>query len=85
MAALSLTLLLNTCCIAAPCIASLISGPHGVRPRLGFKPNKPQYDAGIRIDPPPSPAPAIGTIPAATAEAEPPDEPPLLCFKFQGL
>jgi hypothetical protein len=39
----------------------------------------------MRIDPPPSPAPAIGTIPAATAEADPPDEPPLLCFKFHGF
>ena len=39
----------------------------------------------MRIEPPPSLAPAIGTIPAATAEAEPPEEPPLLYFKFQGL
>ena len=39
----------------------------------------------MRIEPPPSLAPAIGTIPAATAEAEPPDEPPLLYFKFHGF
>ena len=39
----------------------------------------------MRIEPPPSPAPARGTMLAATAEADPPEEPPLLCFKFHGL
>ena len=27
----------------------------------------------------------MGTIPAATADAEPPDDPPLLYFKFHGF
>ena len=33
-------------------------------------------DAGIRIDPPPSLAWPAGTIPAATAAAVPPEDPP---------
>ena len=37
---------------------------------------RPEKEAGMRIDPPPSEAPAIGKIPAATAEAAPPDDPP---------
>ena len=57
----------------------------GMRPRLGFSPNKPQCDAGIRIEPPPSLAWATGKIPAATAAAAPPDEPPALRLRSQGL
>jgi hypothetical protein len=45
-------------------------------PRVGFSPTRPQAAAGIRIDPPPSAAVAIGASPAATAAAEPPEEPP---------
>ena len=41
-------------------------------PRFGLKPNRPQHDAGILIEPPL----AIGTMCAATAAAEPPPEPP---------
>ena len=41
--------------------------------------------AGPRIEPPPSLACAAGTMPAATAAAEPPLEPPALCAGFQGL
>ena len=48
----------------------------GTRPRLGFRPTRPQHEAGIRIDPPPSLAWATGNIPAATAAAAPPLEPP---------
>ncbi|MCY1180176.1 hypothetical protein D9M73_206060 [compost metagenome] len=39
----------------------------------------------MRIVPPPSVAWATGTIPAATAEAAPPEEPPALIFRFHGL
>ena len=39
-------------------------------------PATPQNEAGIRIEPPPSVPIASGTSPAATAAAEPPDEPP---------
>ena len=41
--------------------------------------------AGIRIEPPPSPACATGTIPLATAAADPPLEPPALRVTSHGL
>ena len=41
--------------------------------------------AGMRIEPPPSPACATGTMPLATAAAEPPLEPPGVCARFHGL
>ena len=41
--------------------------------------------AGPRMEPPPSLACAAGTMPAATAAAAPPLEPPALCAGFQGL
>ena len=41
--------------------------------------------AGIRIEPPPSLAPAAGTMPAATAAPDPPDEPPGVWAVRQGL
>src|SRR6202035_1071745 len=46
---------------------------------------RPQHAAGIRIDPPPSEAVAAATIPAATADAEPPEEPPGVRAGFHGL
>ncbi len=42
----------------------------------GLKPNRPVMAAGIRIEPPASLAWASGTMPAATAAAEPPEDPP---------
>ena len=39
----------------------------------------------MRIDPPPSLAWAAGTMPAATAAAEPPDEPPGVRSRLHGL
>ena len=39
----------------------------------------------MRTDPPPSFAPAAGTMPAATAAPEPPDEPPGVWARFHGL
>ena len=39
----------------------------------------------MRIEPPPSLAWAIGTMPEATAAAEPPEEPPVVRSGFQGL
>ncbi len=54
-----------------------VGRPSGtVRPREGLSPNRPQQDAGTRIDPPPSVACAIGTTRAATSAAAPPDDPP---------
>ena len=47
-----------------------------MRPWLGFNPTSPENDAGMRVDPPPSEAVAKGTMPAATAAALPPLDPP---------
>jgi hypothetical protein len=43
---------------------------------VGFTPTTPQNAAGWRTEPPVSEPSAIGTIPDATATAEPPDDPP---------
>ncbi|CAB4802217.1 unannotated protein [freshwater metagenome] len=56
-----------------------------MRPWLVLSPTSPQHDAGMRIEPPPSLACAIGTMPAATAAADPPDEPPGEWSGFQGF
>src|SRR3569623_352397 len=62
-------------------------GPGAIdtRARDGFRPNSPQQIPGIQIEPPPSFACAIGAMPAATAHAEPPDEPPEPRFGSYGL
>jgi hypothetical protein len=55
------------------------SPPNGallIRPRLGLMPNSPLMLAGMRMEPPPSLPCANGTIPAATATAAPPLDPP---------
>ena len=59
--------------------------PSGTRPSDGLKPGRPQAEAGIRIDPPPSEAVASGTMPEATATAAPPDEPPATRSTSYGL
>src|ERR1700742_4410120 len=64
------------------CLTSLSSGS---RPRDGFSPTSPLQDAGIRIEPPPSLAWAIGTTPAATNAAEPDDDAPAVWSVFHGL
>src|SRR5690606_4240615 len=51
----------------------------------GFSPTRPVHDAGTRIDPPPSPASAIGAIPALTAMPDPLDDPPGVWAGFHGL
>jgi hypothetical protein len=45
----------------------------------------PQYEAGRMTEPPVCVPMARGTIPAATAAAEPDDEPPGVWFRFAGL
>src|SRR5205823_7421390 len=84
-AALSRTDHVTACPTDAPPQPSPASGPIGLRARVGLSPKRPQQEAGIRMDPPPSVACAMGTMPAATAAAEPPLEPPELCPGFQGL
>ena len=57
----------------------------GTRPRVAFSPTRPQNDAGMRVEPPPSEDMLTGVMPAATAAADPPDEPPAVRCKFHGL
>src|SRR5438477_6272397 len=83
--AASRTLRDTTRSLDAPSQTSPTAGPGGTRPREGRSPNRPHHAAGMRIDPPPSLAPAIGTMPAATAAAAPPLEPPGVRRGFQGL
>src|ERR1700752_4497726 len=85
MAALSRTLMLTTWPQEKPPQPSPRSGPSGLRARVGFRPNTPEAEAGIRIEPPPSLACAIGRVRAATPPAAPPDDPPEECATFQGL
>jgi hypothetical protein len=82
-AAVSRTLRVTQNAVLSP--VSSRSGPIVIRPCEGFSPTSPQHDAGIRIDPPPSLAWAAGTMPAATAAAAPPLEPPGLWSVSHGL
>src|SRR4051795_8704925 len=85
MTALSRTLTLTTWPQDKPPQPSPRSGPSGLRARLGFRPNTPEADAGIRIEPPPSLACATGKMRAATAAPAPPDEPPEEWSRFHGF
>src|SRR5688572_4371016 len=57
----------------------------GTTPGPGLSPRIPQDAAGIRIEPMPSAPSAIGAMAAATAAALPPEEPPAVRRRFQGL
>src|SRR6202789_2947072 len=61
------------------------SASSGNLPRDGLRPTIPLQAAGIRIEPPPSLACAIGTTPAATKAAEPDDDAPAVWSVFHGL
>src|SRR5258708_40286619 len=54
-------------------------------PKLGLSPTTPLNAAGLMTDPSVCVPRASGTIPAATAAADPDDEPPGVCLLFQGL
>src|SRR6187549_2595492 len=54
-------------------------------PYVGRRPTTPQSAAGCLIEPPVSEPSAHGTRPAATAAAEPPDEPPGTRERSHGL
>src|SRR5690606_19526187 len=56
-----------------------------IRPRDGLSPTRPQQEAGIRIEPPPSEPCATGTSPAATAAAAPPEDPPAVRLWSHGV
>ena len=55
------------------------------RPYVGFRPVRLVSAAGWRIEPPVSVPVAAGNRRAATAAAEPPDEPPGTCSRFHGF
>ena len=59
--------------------------PLGTRPREAFIPDRPHAAEGIRIEPPPSDPVAMGTMPAAMAAAEPPEDPPGEWSRFHGF
>src|SRR5437764_597442 len=61
------------------------SGAGEMRPRAGLRPTRPQQAAGMRTEPPPSLPWATGRMPAATAAAAPPEEPPGVRCRSQGL
>jgi hypothetical protein len=84
-AALSRTLRDSACCTLMPLQPSPSFGAEDTRARVGFIPNSPQHEAGIRIEPPPSVACAAGTIPDTTADAAPPEEPPAERVRSHGL
>ena len=57
----------------------------GVKPGVGRMPTMPQNAAGMRIEQPKSVPCASGTMPVATATAEPPDDPAGVSAGFHGL
>src|SRR5439155_8236100 len=61
------------------------SGQAGTRPNDGFSPNRPVNAQGMRIEPPPSVPSVSGPMPAATAAAPPPEDPPGVFAGFHGL
>ena len=54
-------------------------------PKLGFNPTTPLKAAGRITEPSVCVPSASGTRPAATAAAEPDEEPPGVCAEFHGL
>src|SRR3989454_3399387 len=83
--AASATVRAMTPLVASPAQSSPRSGPLEMRPRDGFSPTTPQHDAGIRMEPPPSPPWLRAHKPAATAAAAPPLEPPAVRVVSTGL
>src|SRR5215470_1014109 len=57
----------------------------GISPCVGLKPKTPQNEAGRIVEPVVWLPSASGTIPAATAAAEPLEEPPGVCPELCGL
>ena len=57
----------------------------GMAPKLGLNPTTPLKAAGRITEPSVCVPSASGTIPAATAAAEPDEEPPGVCAGFHGL
>ncbi len=85
IAAVSRTDLETTSSTVRPDMLSPMIGPSEIRCRVGLSPTRPHSLAGMRIEPPPSLACATGTMPDATAAAEPPLEPPVERVTSHGL
>src|SRR3954449_11870759 len=64
--------------VVAPAQPSPMSGPWLTRARVGLRPTRPHSLAGMRIEPPPSLACAIGTSPGATAAGGAAPRPPVV-------
>src|SRR5437870_5445973 len=56
-----------------------------MRPKVGLRPTSPQYEAGRTLEPIVWVPSASGAIRAATAAADPLDEPPGVHARFHGL
>src|SRR5215472_2641715 len=56
-----------------------------MRPRLGLSPTRPQQEAGIRTEPPPSVPWLQAHRPAASAAPAPPLDPPGVRSRFHGF
>src|SRR5438132_13176442 len=67
------------------CMTVASTSSLGIRAGVGRKPTTPQHDAGMRIEPPVSPPSATVAMPAATAAALPPLEPPGVMPSRQGF
>src|SRR5437868_6939352 len=70
---------------ACDSVSAALAGEYGTRPNEGFKPTIPQKLAGMRIEPAPSVPRESGPMPAATAAAEPPLDPPGVLVVSHGL
>src|SRR5881409_440117 len=65
--------------------ANAISPKREIRPYVGLSPTTPHSAAGCRTEPPVSVPSAQTASPAATAAAEPPDDPPGTVARSHGL
>src|SRR5438067_13851365 len=83
--ALSRTVRVTPCSMLSPHEFSPTNGPADTRPRDGFNPTSPHALAGMRIEPPPSLACPMATMPLATAAPDPPDDPPVERLWSHGL
>src|SRR5262249_42089631 len=68
-----------------PSQCSLRPPGSGTSPGAGLVPKSPQHATGALIDPPPSEPSASGAMPAATAAAPPPVEPPGVRLRSHGF
>src|SRR4051812_39707678 len=67
------------------CGTSALGSGEAILPYAGLEPYRPLRAAGIRTEPPMSDPSARVVIPAASAAADPPDEPPGVNSGFHGL